>query len=667
MPTETGTIDLKAQKAGHDDAAKTATNYVTEITSDGIWVTPSDGKPTNGAATSTTTGWHISDVLEYFRQGVSWFKLWLDSTVMKLRLGQETSGHIVMDDDSLEIFADTDSVASFGSDEARMGSSEAAHLTMNDSGMTAVNEDLAPYYQLLLNGNEKTVRYNDAIQHAPYAWTTTSTRWLQTSATGKTQLVPIGTTYTWERNAIALLLRLPSPWGWVSGSDTAPSGSIGLKFVDEDSEGRYNLLIVVIKDQLTIPKNGQSSGYEPHYDFTISASSDGGTTENQVYIRFFRRINFNIDDTDKTATGVDSLIFSILVRLVESGVEIPITAQVTGRWPVYTVVSKSPALSFGTSESTPGAFSASLGQGLMASGDYQTVVGRYNQEDVDGEYAFIVGGGTASDARVNSLAIRKDGGLVESVLALDVTDTSSSNYYRAVEANDKNGQNIGNLVAGREPNANLFYIETMNGSAQNALWMYAKDDGTCNSTFNSELDVSEMLTVNTQNESGVNHGFALNDESSSGHNMLFGIGSGAVNRGIFDNKLNGWLVHADDSAFYAGAINVTSASAARSSLGLETLVRATNTGTATNDAAVASGGNVNVTVAVGLPDSTHTWRTTGLVRISRSGTNAAGMALIGFSMPSATQITASFKNTGSATVAKGAMTVTVGLIFLSLT
>lgn len=86
MPTETGTIDLKAQKAAHDNAAKTATNYITDITNSGIWVTPEDAKPVNGAAAATTSGWHIADALELWRRGVRMLKAYAESateTVME--------------------------------------------------------------------------------------------------------------------------------------------------------------------------------------------------------------------------------------------------------------------------------------------------------------------------------------------------------------------------------------------------------------------------------------------------------------------------------------------------------------------------------------------------------------------------------------------------------
>ena len=54
---------------GIDDAAKCATDYITEISGDGIWVTPEDAKPVGGQAVATTSGVHITDSVDIVRDG----------------------------------------------------------------------------------------------------------------------------------------------------------------------------------------------------------------------------------------------------------------------------------------------------------------------------------------------------------------------------------------------------------------------------------------------------------------------------------------------------------------------------------------------------------------------------------------------------------------------
>lgn len=115
-------------------AAKSATDYITAVSGDGIWVTPEDAKPVSGAASSTTTGWHISDVLEYFKAGASWIKLWVDIGVAKLRLGLVTSGHVVLDSTGMDVRSGSTSVASFGS-TARIGKSSSYHVAVDSDSV----------------------------------------------------------------------------------------------------------------------------------------------------------------------------------------------------------------------------------------------------------------------------------------------------------------------------------------------------------------------------------------------------------------------------------------------------------------------------------------------------------------------------------------------------
>jgi hypothetical protein len=57
-----------------------------------------------------------------------------------------------------------------------------------------------------------------------------------------------------------------------------------------------------------------------------------------------------------------------------------------------------------------GPYSAILGEELIGSGPRQTVIGKYNVEDANGEYAFIIGNGSSS-ARSNALGVKWDGSI----------------------------------------------------------------------------------------------------------------------------------------------------------------------------------------------------------------------------------------------------------------
>ena len=132
MPTETGTIDLKAQKAGHDDAAKTATNYIT--------ADPTDGIKVHDSGDVTTFVQIASGVIDFVRSGVSAMKMWVDNSVAKVRVGLETAGHSVFSPEGMEVFADADtSVASFGAEGYRVGDESALHQVGDGTSLSFRN------------------------------------------------------------------------------------------------------------------------------------------------------------------------------------------------------------------------------------------------------------------------------------------------------------------------------------------------------------------------------------------------------------------------------------------------------------------------------------------------------------------------------------------------
>ena len=93
-----------------DEYAKTATNYITEI-NNGIWVTPANARPdTGGSPTATTSGWRLAEALELFKNGVSHFKVWLDGTVAKIRVGIESAGHLLLQPSMIQLKSNADTV-----------------------------------------------------------------------------------------------------------------------------------------------------------------------------------------------------------------------------------------------------------------------------------------------------------------------------------------------------------------------------------------------------------------------------------------------------------------------------------------------------------------------------------------------------------------------------
>ena len=151
MPTYSDEVNVYNPNAIKDGMVDARDYYVTSVTNDGIWVTPHDAKPVNGAAASTTRGWHIADALEYFRGTVRYIKAWLNGTVPTVRLGQDSSGHADVTPSGLEVFTNAStSVASFGS-EARIGDESGNYALIDDDSFdiySTSGTSNAPYYTL---------------------------------------------------------------------------------------------------------------------------------------------------------------------------------------------------------------------------------------------------------------------------------------------------------------------------------------------------------------------------------------------------------------------------------------------------------------------------------------------------------------------------------------
>ena len=116
-----------------DDAAATAEDFITHIANNGIWVTPESAKPSaQGQAVSTTSGWHISDVLEMFRAGTSVLKAWVEGTapdeVAKFRVGDEAAGNVLVDPSGISVRSATTVLAKFAASLVEIGKNSASAI-----------------------------------------------------------------------------------------------------------------------------------------------------------------------------------------------------------------------------------------------------------------------------------------------------------------------------------------------------------------------------------------------------------------------------------------------------------------------------------------------------------------------------------------------------------
>lgn len=120
-----------------DDSVKAlATAYITKIDEDGIMVHPED---------DSNSGWAISDAIQLFKNGISYIKLWIENNIPKIRIGKEDQGHIVLDNDSVDVRNGDDILASFGATSV-IGDENDWHQTIAANQITfAKGNDIITY------------------------------------------------------------------------------------------------------------------------------------------------------------------------------------------------------------------------------------------------------------------------------------------------------------------------------------------------------------------------------------------------------------------------------------------------------------------------------------------------------------------------------------------
>ena len=127
-------------EAAIEEAAKVAGNYIVETATNDVWIhSENHGPNSSGVATADTYGWRIGSVFELVRAGLSYFKMWVENSVAKVRVGLENAGHSVFSPSGMEVFTDsTTSVAQFGS-TARIGNENSTRLLADERSLNLLN------------------------------------------------------------------------------------------------------------------------------------------------------------------------------------------------------------------------------------------------------------------------------------------------------------------------------------------------------------------------------------------------------------------------------------------------------------------------------------------------------------------------------------------------
>lgn len=143
--------------------------------------------------------------------------------------------------------------------------------------------------------------------------------------------------------------------------------------------------------------------------------------------------------------------------------------------------------------------------GTIAANSYQTALGKYNEEDTAGDYAVIIGNGTADDARSNALTVDWDGNVVA---AGSVTGGDGS------AASGANSAAIGDGVTASGANSAAFGEGTAaTGDNQMVLGNYNEDQTALFLIGNGTSDSDRSNAFRVQ-KNGITH-FRTRDRSGT--------------------------------------------------------------------------------------------------------------------------------------------------------
>ena len=347
-----------------DDAEKTATNYITDISNQGIWVTPVDKKP----GTSNASGVHITDSVDIVRNG--------------------------------------ERVASYG-ESAVIGKEDAAYMDISSTMIQGVTEEKNALFQIDLHGGDFIDQYKMVSGLDEY-----ETLFDQDE----------------EYAGGGGLLIVASPDNldlskYTAGVHTIVRGTIYAKYVFDTTD----VECTTTDQNITIVKSTEASmtvfevifrfGHQvygppwlsPEINKQISARivtfNINGTYNSSSIIPFIRnnRFEVQIDETDE--------------NLWDIGIKF---SDIT-----YDITIKSSTLTLGTTEEDRAAFTGTVGAGLYAKTLGQLSIGTYNEDLSEYDPLLSIGNGSSAGDRSTAFTVLADGRVF---LGIDVIIDPVSGY-----------------------------------------------------------------------------------------------------------------------------------------------------------------------------------------------------------------------------------------------
>lgn len=374
-------VSLYSSFSAAKDAAKTATNYLSYNSSTGL-----DVSYTGTNAKTRIKGSGV-EIFDGSGDSVAYFGTSNNSPVS--RIGDETSGHVLVDIDSIDIMDGSTTLASFGANGVVIGTSSSSHSVVDSSGMRIYSGNgnvqlanlgygigasqsgtaTAPFYTFGLRELSSTVGNYSVAE----GYETVSSAWCSHSEGA----------YTYATGGSA----------HAEGNLTSASGS------SSHAEGVATI------------SSGQSSHAE---GVQTTASGDyshaeGNTTVASGECSHSEGINTNAVGNYSHSEGGDTNALDSFCHAEGCGTTA--SGPMSHAEGDTTVASGDYAHAEGRNTEASGSNSHAQNYGTIASGAQQTAIGCCNIGDNSNTYLFIIGNGESTTSRSNALTVDWNGSL----------------------------------------------------------------------------------------------------------------------------------------------------------------------------------------------------------------------------------------------------------------
>lgn len=396
-------------------------NYVAThivVDAEGLWIIPDAGGnkvliATGSGSTYTTAGTYIVGKVG----GVD--TVLAEFTASGAQIGRNDGGNVSIDNNSVDINDGASQLATFGADGAQIGKDDENRLIITPIELLQKNSDGAVFFNVNTNNGTKTISVtlsgDSGSQSATIA---TSGSYTKTSEISIPSDLSPGTTV--ELSAMTGKLKPQYTGSEMAGWSFTFQNSTFNSTYREPNDAFINSNTLACFD---VPSSSISVGTDLtnsySCDFTVKYS--GSTTIGLYHVSCV--VSYSSANNKITSTWTVENNFS------ESRT---ISFQWSSLQGIFSYSTTVPYYVIGTSaDAAVGAFSIVGGQSVYATSDNQASFGKFNVQDINNDYAFIVGNGSDSANRSNALTVDWSGN-VEA--AGDVTDGAGNTLSAVASA-----------------------------------------------------------------------------------------------------------------------------------------------------------------------------------------------------------------------------------------